>query len=73
MQTLNSTSESEALLLAASVRLWHSADKANAKGIIVSRAGETLVVSGAHGTVIVVLTNETAAKMGISQGTNHNH
>ena len=73
MQTLNSTSESEALLLARRFDFGTSADKANAKRIIVSRAGETLVVSGAHGTVIVVLTNETAAKMGISQGTNHNH
>jgi OmpA-OmpF porin, OOP family len=52
-----------ALSLAASVSaLGASQDKANAKGMIISRTGETLVVSGAQGKVTVVLTDDTTTK-----------
>src|SRR5262245_24385720 len=37
-------------------------DKAEAKGMIMSRTGETLIVSGPQGKVTVVLTDDTRTK-----------
>lgn len=39
-----------------------SGDKAEAKGMIISRTGETLIVSGPNGKVTVVLTDDTTTK-----------
>src|SRR6201987_1539759 len=52
-----------ALFLAASVSAFGaSGDKASAKGMIMSRTGETLIVKGAEGKVTVVLTDDTTTK-----------
>jgi hypothetical protein len=52
-----------ALFLAASVLAFGaSGDKAGAKGMIISRNGETLIVRGAEGKVTVVLTDDTTTK-----------
>jgi hypothetical protein len=52
-----------ALFLPASVLAFgESGDKASAKGMIISRSGETLVVSGAEGKVTVVLSDDTTTK-----------
>ena len=51
------------LFLPASVSAFGaSGDKASAKGMIISRTGETLIVRGAEGKVTVVLTDETTTK-----------
>lgn len=52
-----------ALFLAASASAFGaSGDKASAKGMIISRTGETLIVSGVEGKVTVVLTDDTTTK-----------
>src|SRR5262249_33874200 len=49
--------------LLASVSVFASSgDKAEAKGMIISRTGETLIVSGPQGKVTVVLTDDTTTK-----------
>ena len=49
-------------LLGTTPCLGASRDKAEAKGMIMSRTGETLIVSGPQGRVTVVLTDDTMTK-----------
>src|SRR5437016_5761351 len=49
-------------LLASFSSFGASSDKVKAKGMIVSRTGETLIVSGAQGKVTLVLTDDTTTK-----------
>ena len=52
-----------ALFFLASVSAFGaSGDKAEAKGMIISRTGEILIVSGPQGKVTVVLTDDTAIR-----------
>src|SRR5215831_13319511 len=48
--------------LAGTLALAAGGDKAEVKGMIVSRTGETLLVNGANGRVTVVLTDDTKTK-----------
>ena len=50
-----------ALILMVSVCAW-GAEKAEVKGMITGRTGETLIVKGDAGTVTVVLTDETVTR-----------
>jgi OmpA-OmpF porin, OOP family len=51
-----------AVCLLASVSLFGSGDKAEVKGMIISRSGDTLTVKTSSGNVTVVLTDETKTK-----------